>query len=114
MWFYLVSPQDFDIVKINIIAEFSNPTNYKRWRMRDESGVRKIISIADSKGKIAQWFTLLQMPLVLKNHTQPMAVLKLVFLDILNIEYFWLSICLAAVCATWGRSTTKYTYTRCE
>jgi hypothetical protein len=51
IWAFCVSPQNLDIVKLSIVASVSNGERYTEWRIRDEHGVRQVISAVTDDGQ---------------------------------------------------------------
>jgi hypothetical protein len=50
LWAWKSSPQSFDVVKLHIQAALTPAENARVWRMRDDAGERKIISIPRAGG----------------------------------------------------------------
>lgn len=79
-WFYYVTPQGFDIAKIHAISFFADDDKATRWLVRDDAGVRRVISIVDGRGVIYQYFTPAQVRLILAPVSAPIYALKSTFL----------------------------------
>ena len=76
LWMMMVSPQGFDLVKLDLIARASDSSVYKTWRIRDELGVRKIVTAITSGGQEAQLLTPPQVRQALKPIYQPVMVFQ--------------------------------------
>jgi hypothetical protein len=53
IWFWLASPESVDVAKIHIRAAVFSDSEPRQWRMRDESGVRKLITVKRTDGRSA-------------------------------------------------------------
>lgn len=43
-WIFYVSPQGFDMVKLDLLTKVSDSATYKKWRVRDMDGIRKVVT----------------------------------------------------------------------
>lgn len=77
LWAVLVSPQGFDLVKLDLIASITSPTTYSKWRLRDKSGIRKVVTAITIDGQESQMLTAAQVRKALKAEYSP-------------VDLFWL------------------------
>lgn len=70
-WITVASPQEFDIAKIAIARLMVDDSIHRKWRMRDQDGVRKIISVNVDQGPPAQYIAARDLPLVLRDAWKP-------------------------------------------
>lgn len=77
LWAVMVSPHGYDLVKLDLIAGFSNPATYSKWRLRDKNGLRKIVTAATLDGRESQMLTAPQVKKALKSEYS-------------HVEMFWL------------------------
>jgi len=64
-WIAAASPQEFDVAKIAVTSHFVDVSVYRKWRMRDRAGVRKVISVEVDGGPPAQYIAAKDLPLLL-------------------------------------------------
>lgn len=65
IWYLFSSPQNFDIVKLSLVTSISSSDNTE-WRMRDELGVRQVISAVTADGQRYSLLTPAQVRLALR------------------------------------------------
>ncbi len=65
-WLYAVTPHGFDVTKIHISTFFADPEKHRKWRIRDASGNRQIITLTNKDGELVQYFTPAQIQKVLQ------------------------------------------------
>ena len=74
IWFYTVTPHDLDMVKMDIMASVVSAVNldaHRKWRARDESGRRGIVTVEKDNGDWVQWLTPGEIKWILKRQPQP-------------------------------------------
>jgi hypothetical protein len=70
-WIAAVSPQEFDVAKIAVKRLFVDASVHRKWRMRDQDGIRRIISVDVDGGPPAQYIAAKDLPLVLGDRWRP-------------------------------------------
>lgn len=70
-WIAAASPQEFDLAKIAVQRIFVDESAHRKWRMRDQDGVRKIISVDVDGGPPAQYIAARDLPLLLGQRWAP-------------------------------------------
>jgi hypothetical protein len=64
-WIATASPQEYDVMKLDLERRLVSQTDHRKWRMRDANGVRKIISVEVDGSPPAQYITADDLPKVL-------------------------------------------------
>ena len=57
LWATMVSDQDFDIVKLSLVAELTGSQSYSTWKIRNSEGVRQTVVAVTKDGKEADSLT---------------------------------------------------------
>lgn len=70
-WLYFSNPQSYDLVKLDILADHSDPDKAKIWRIRDTAGNRLIVTAKLSNGKLVQALNPEQVKSALKSIYKP-------------------------------------------
>ena len=55
LWYHYSSERDIDIVRFDIAAGYMDPTRPARWRITDDAGERRIITVDLANGRSTQW-----------------------------------------------------------
>lgn len=80
IWLYFVTPVGYDVVKIHILENVYSADIPRKWRIRDITGDRKIITVKTSDGSLVQYFTPKQIPIVIRSIYQPARTFDLVLI----------------------------------
>jgi hypothetical protein len=88
VWLTCLSPKDIDLVKQNIVSHIVSESTPRKWKVRDEAGEVKILTVVKADGSEVQLMTPSQYRVVTESLSRPVAV----------FHYFvWSSIILAAL-----------------
>lgn len=87
-WLSATSPQEFDVVKLAAQRMVLGDLTYRKWRMRDQEGQRRIISVHIDQGPPIQYIAGKDLPEVLGAAWTSATEAK---------QVFWLSLAAAAV-----------------
>ena len=74
IWMVAVSPYTFDLVKLDIVASFCDSTSYSKWRLRDKTGNRKVVTALTKDGQESQVLTPQQVRQALITESAPVTV----------------------------------------
>jgi hypothetical protein len=75
-WMWAASPQEFDVAKIAVKRLVVDEAVYRKWRMRDQDGIRKIVSVQVDGGPPAQYIAAKDLPVVLGDAWKPAEALR--------------------------------------
>lgn len=79
-WFSQVSPEGFDVVKLRAMTMLTPDHTVRKWRIRDEKGVRSIVSTRTKDGALIQYLTPPQVMKVIEPIARPIKVFETVLL----------------------------------
>lgn len=74
MWFWMVSPQVLDLVKLDVMAGFSDPVIHKKWRVRDDQGMHTVVTVLTEDGQAWQLLTAAQVKQALISRSRPVEI----------------------------------------
>lgn len=93
-WLVNVTPQGYDVVKLRAIAMLSPEGYAKKWRIRDDTGQRVVVTTFAVDGGLVQYLTPAQVMRVIEPVSRPIRVFNLVLvgstiLSILGYVAVW-------------------------
>jgi hypothetical protein len=71
VWFYTASTQDVSMVKIDFLTHILSVDGSVKWKLTDDNGVRKVVSIILDNGQEQQLFTPKQVRRILVSYWEP-------------------------------------------
>lgn len=57
LWLACLSPKDVDLVKENLVSHMVSETTARKWKVRDEAGEVKVLTVVKSDGGEVQLLT---------------------------------------------------------
>lgn len=70
-WISAATPQEYDVAKLGLTRLLVDGPAHRKWRMRDERGVRRIISVEIDDGPPVQYIAAKDLPEVLGEGWKP-------------------------------------------
>ena len=86
-WISASTPQEYDVAKLAVTRLVVNETAYRKWRMRDADGIRRIVSVDTGNGPPIQYIAAKDLPTVLGEAWAPARALT---------RTFWIAVAAAA------------------
>lgn len=80
LWFFLATPKDIDVVKTDFLISVLDNKTYRKWRIRDDFGDRKVVSVELKNGKIIQYFLPNEMSKIMLFESKSLASFKMTLL----------------------------------
>jgi hypothetical protein len=80
LWLSCLSPRDVDLVKENIVSHMVSDTTPRKWKIRDDAGVRKVLTVVKADGSEVQLLTPPQFRNVTQSLSRPITVFGYVVL----------------------------------
>jgi hypothetical protein len=74
VWLTCLSPKDVDLVKQNIVSHVVSESTPRKWKVRDEAGEVKILTVVKADGSEVQLLTPSQYRVVTQSLSRPVAV----------------------------------------